>query len=210
MSYDRSTWAAGDTVTSSKLNNIEVGICNSAASLSLTMDPSTFVMTYTLVDNVGVTLSTGQIDLPLETMVVGATYDSETKEIVFELESGAELRVPVGDLISGLQTEITNDNKLASDLVDDSLQENKFVTTGEKAAWNAKADVETEETATLAQSYSLVYDQAAGRFKSAPSGTYVIQDGKLATANYASQTDFNNLQTEVNTLKVDGGDVTNE
>ena len=210
MSYDRSTWAAGDTVTSSKLNNIEVGICNSAASLSLTMDPSTFVMTYTLVDNVGVTLSTGQIDLPLETMVVGATYDSETKEIVFELESGAELRVPVGDLISGLQTEITNDNKLASDLVDDSLQENKFVTTGEKAAWNAKADVETEETATLAQSYSLVYDQAAGRFKSAPNGTYVIQDGKLATANYASQTDFDNLQTEVNTLKVDGGDVTNE
>lgn len=210
MSYDRSTWSAGDTVTSSKLNNIEVGICNSAASLSLTMDPSTFVMTYTLTDNVGVILSTGQIDLPLETMVVGATYDAETKEIVFELESGAELRVPVGDLIEGLQTEITNENKLASDLVSDELQNHKFVTANEKAAWNAKAEVETEETAALAQSNSLVYDEVAGKFKTAPNGTYVIQNGKLAAANYASQSDFDNLQTEVNTLKVDGGDITNE
>lgn len=210
MSYNRSNWAAGDTVTSSKLNNIEVGICNSAASLSLTMDPSTFVMTYTLTDNVGVVLSTGNIDLPLETMVVGAYYDADTKEIVFELESGAELRVPVGDLVSGLQTEITSENKLASDLVSDELQNHKFVTVNEKDAWNAKADVETEETATLAQSNSLVYDEEAKRFKAAPEGTYVIQDGKLAVADYASTTEFNALKTEVETLKMDGGEITNE
>ena len=210
MSYNRSTWAAGDTVTSAKLNNIEVGICDSAASLSLTMDPSTFVMTYRLINNVGDLLSTGEIDLPLETMIVGASYDEETKEIVFELESGGKLRVPVGDLVNGLQTEITPENKLASDLVSDELQEHKFVSAAEKNAWNAKAEAEPEETATLAQSYSLVYDQAAGKFKSAPNGTYVIQDGKLAEANYATQTEFDNLQTEVNTLKVDGGDITNE
>lgn len=210
MSYNRSNWAAGDTVTSSKLNNIELGICNSAASLSLTMDPSTFVMTYTLTDNVGVVLSTGNIDLPLETMVVGAYYDGDTKEIVFELESGAELRVPVGDLVSGLQTEITSDNKLASDLVSDELQDHKFVTTHEKDVWNAKADVETEEIASLAESRSLVYDQEAGKFKTAPNGTYVIQDGKLAVADYASSADFNDLKNEVDTLKMDGGEITNE
>ena len=195
MSYNRSNWAAGDTVTSSKLNNIELGICNSAASLSLTMDPSTFVMTYTMTDNVGTVVSRGEIDFPLETMVVGASYDAETKEIVFELESGSELRVPVGDLVSGLQTEITNENPLASDLVSDALQNHKFVTTGEKAAWNAMADVEPEETATLAAGGVLVYDEEAKKFKSSPTGSYIIQDGKLA---------------DINTLKVDGGDITNE
>ena len=38
----------------------------------------------------------------------------------------------------GLQDEIDSDNKLASDLVDDENQENKFVTSSEKNTWNAK------------------------------------------------------------------------
>lgn len=37
-----------------------------------------------------------------------------------------------------MQTEITSNNKLASDLVDDTNSGNKFVTTSEKQTWNAK------------------------------------------------------------------------
>lgn len=38
----------------------------------------------------------------------------------------------------GLQSEINSDSKLASDLVDDTNQDNKFVTSTEKSTWNAK------------------------------------------------------------------------
>ena len=38
----------------------------------------------------------------------------------------------------GLQSEITSDSKLASDLVDDTNQDNKFVTSTEKNTWNGK------------------------------------------------------------------------
>lgn len=39
------------------------------------------------------------------------------------------------------QNEITSNNKLASDLVNDTNQTNKFVTTQEKTTWNNKADI---------------------------------------------------------------------
>lgn len=38
----------------------------------------------------------------------------------------------------GLQSEITSENKLDSDLIDDTDQDNKFVTSSEKNIWNAK------------------------------------------------------------------------
>lgn len=38
----------------------------------------------------------------------------------------------------GLQSEITSENKLDSDLIDDTDQDNKFVTASDKEAWNAK------------------------------------------------------------------------
>lgn len=38
----------------------------------------------------------------------------------------------------GLQSEITSDNKLDSDLISDADQDNKFVTSAEKNTWNAK------------------------------------------------------------------------
>lgn len=38
----------------------------------------------------------------------------------------------------GLQSEINSDSKLASDLVDDTNQDNKFVTSTEKNTWNGK------------------------------------------------------------------------
>lgn len=42
--------------------------------------------------------------------------------------------------MSGLQEEITINNKLSSDLVDDTNKTNKFVTSAEKTTWNNKSD----------------------------------------------------------------------
>lgn len=74
-----------------------------AASLTLTIDSSTYVMTAQLKDQDGNNLGTAQtIDLPLESVVVSGSYDSLTKEVVLTLQSGNTVRFSVADLVNGL------------------------------------------------------------------------------------------------------------
>ena len=104
-----------------------------AHSLELAIDSQTYVMTATLKNTDGEVLGTPQtIDLPLETMVVGGSYDDTTKKVILTLKNGNTVDFSVADLVSGLQSEITSSNKLNSDLVDDTNQNNKFVTSAEK------------------------------------------------------------------------------
>jgi hypothetical protein len=99
------------------------------ASITVSLDSSTYVLTTTLKDQDGNTLGTAQaVDLPIESVVVSGSYDSATKEVVLVLESGSEIRFSVADLVSGLQPEITSSNKLSADLVDDTSTTHKFTT----------------------------------------------------------------------------------
>ena len=111
------------------------------ASLSLSINSSTYVITATLKDQNGNTLGSSQtIDLPLESVVVSGSYDDETKEVILVLEWGSEIKFSVADLVAWLQSEITNENKLDADLVDDTNSTNKFTNETEKTAWNWKLD----------------------------------------------------------------------
>lgn len=107
------------------------------ASFSLSMNSSTFVITAQLKDQDGNNLGSAQtIDLPLESVVVNGSYDNETKSLILTLENGNTITIPVADLIAGLQSEITADNMLDADLVDDSTSAHKFVSATEKTNWN--------------------------------------------------------------------------
>ena len=108
-----------------------------AHSLELTINSQTYVLTATLKNTSGEALGTSQtIDLPLETMVVGGSYDDTTKKVILTLKNGNTVDFSVADLVEGLQTEITSINKLNSDLVDDTNQNNKFVSSAEKEKIN--------------------------------------------------------------------------
>lgn len=114
------------------------------ASLVLSIDSSTYVITATLKDQDGNTLGTSQtIDLPLESVVVSGSYDSTNKKVILTLKDGSTIDFSVADLISWLQTEITSSNKLNADYVDDTSSTNKFVTASDKSAWNWKQDALT-------------------------------------------------------------------
>lgn len=115
-------------------------VTETGSNFTLSIDPTTFVMTATLKDKNGRALSVQTVDLPLESVVVGGSYDSETREVVLTLENGSVVRFSVADLVSGLQSEITDDDKLSSDLVDDTNSINKFVTATDKTNWDAKLD----------------------------------------------------------------------
>lgn len=84
-----------------------------ATNLSLTIDSSTFVVTAQLLDQNGDNLGTTQtIDLPLESVVVGGSYNDQTKKVVLTLQNGNTVEFSVADLVAGLQSELTATNKL--------------------------------------------------------------------------------------------------
>jgi len=156
-----------------------------AASISLTIDPSTFVVTAQLKDQDNNNLGTAQtIDLPLESVVVSGAYDAATKEVVLTLEGGSTIRFSVADLVSGLQTEITSSNKLDADLVDDSNSAHKFVSTSEKTTWNGKQDT--------------ISDLATIR-SGAAAGATAVQPGDLATV--ATSGDYDDLLNKPDALE---------
>lgn len=153
------------------------------SSLSLSIDPTTFVVTVQLKDQDGNNLGqAGTIDLPLESVVVGGRYDDTTKKVILTLENGSTIEFSVADLVAGLQTEITAQNKLNADYVDDSNSANKFTTTQEKATWNGKQD-------TIADLATIRAGAAAGATALQPSAlngyateTWVGQQGFLKKA----------------------------
>ena len=101
--------------------------------VSMTIDPSTYVMTTQLKDGKGGNVgSPATVDLPLESMVVGGEYDDATKKVILTLKNGETVEFSVADLVSGLQTEITSENPLSADLVAETSNKN-FVTSEEKS-----------------------------------------------------------------------------
>jgi len=86
------------------------------ASLSLSINSSTYVVTGQLKDQDGNDLGTAQtIDLPLESVVVSGSYDSQTKEVVLTLQNGSTIRFSVADLVSGLQPTLTAGSNITID-----------------------------------------------------------------------------------------------
>ena len=102
------------------------------ANFTAEIDNQTYIMTFTLLDRDNNILKQQTIDLPIESLVVSGRYDNTIKAIILTLQSGQTITIPVGDLIGGLQAEITPSNMLGSDLVDDNNNLHKFVSQNQK------------------------------------------------------------------------------
>ncbi len=77
-------------------------ITETGNNIDITMDNNTFVIKFDLKDKNGTIISTKSIDLPLETMVIGASYNKTSKEIILTLKNGQNVEFSIADLISGL------------------------------------------------------------------------------------------------------------
>jgi predicted nucleic acid-binding Zn-ribbon protein len=139
-------------------------IAETGSQIELQINTTTFKFKSILKDKNGnVIFTSNEIDLPLESFIVSATYDNTTKEIVLTLQNGQTLRFSVADLVSGLvsetqlQTILTNyytkaqvDNLLSAKANQSSLnQTNQNVTnlTG-RVSTNEEdiADIKEEQT----------------------------------------------------------------
>lgn len=129
-------------------------------SFDIVVDQQAFKYTFQLKDATGTVLNQKTIDLPIESLVVSGSYDAVNQKIVLTLQNGSTIDIPVGDLVAGLQTEITSQSPLESDLVSDTNQNHKFVTAGEKAQISTNAsDIASLEARMDDYSYAeMVYD----------------------------------------------------
>lgn len=130
------------------IDAIEAGSSSDyAVDIDFGMNSQTFVVTAQLKNKDGDLIGTPKsVDIPLESTVVNGSYNNTTKTLTLTLVSGQSINIPIGDIISGLQAEITAQNPLNADLVDDTNSSHKFVTAADKQTWNGKQDALTFDT----------------------------------------------------------------
>lgn len=197
----------------SMLENYTLSV-DEASKISLDIDTSTYTITMKLLNSKDEELSSDNVDLPLETMVVDAKYNSTTKEIVLTLKNGNTTKFSVADLVSGLasqsalnttNTNLTNLTNSLGDLafvdslskgdvglgnVDNTSDANKPISTATQTALNKKANI--SDLGDLAYLDSLT----ASDVGALPSDTEIPSIEGLA-----KQSDVDGLTTRVGNLE---------
>ena len=112
---DSSANAVQNKVVKAALD-LKGNITTIADAIVLSINPDTYVMSATLKKGNTVIAESNTIDLPLETMVVGGSYDSSTKKVILTLKNGQTVEFSVADLVSGLAPE--NHTHTLSDVTD--------------------------------------------------------------------------------------------
>lgn len=111
---DSSTNAVQNKVVKAALA-LKGDITTIADAIVLSINPDTYVMSATLKKGNTVIAESNTIDLPLETMVVGGSYDSGTKKVILTLKNGQTVEFSVADLVSGLLSSVEHDSSLTGD-----------------------------------------------------------------------------------------------
>ncbi len=116
-------------------------------TLEVSMDSSTYVLTFTCKDGTGTTISTQSIDLPLESVVVNGEYDSDTQSIILTLQNGNTISIPVSDLVDGLVDTTTFETAIQGieDSLDLKANANEVYTKDEV---DGKLDLKADKTTT--------------------------------------------------------------
>ena len=100
---------------------------DSGASIVLSINSSTYVMTLQLKNKAGTVVSSGSIDLPLESMIINGTYDDQTKKLILTLQSGNTIEISLADIISGLENASNKVTTLSSSSTDTQYPSAKCV-----------------------------------------------------------------------------------
>lgn len=121
-------------------------IADSGNKIELSVNSQTYILTATLKNKAGEILNTSQVDLPLEAMIVNATYDSTTKELVLTLQNGTVLRVSLADIVSGL---VSQDDFDDLEVRVDNLEDDVADIKEEQTAQNAEIEELQERVEVL-------------------------------------------------------------
>lgn len=192
---------------------IEQGVPSGQAGskVILSIDPSTYVMTLNLLNKDDEVISTTSVDLPLEEMIVSGRYDATTKKLILTLKNGEEIEIPVGDIISGLQSQInavgilrgTGNGNVVAITIDESLSFVDGVLSVSSALIQQLTNaITTEVQARLADSQEL---RTAISTEAADRAAQIIDLADTIAQEYATvesvNTIANNLGTRIGTIE---------
>jgi len=127
---------------------------NTGSTIAISIDSSTYVVTIGLKNSAGTIISSGTIDLPLESVVVDGRYDNTTKSLILVLDNGNEVTIPIGDLVSGLVP--TNRTIAGVDLVDNITKQELQ----NALDWSNKENVSNKVTSITSSSTNTQYPSA--------------------------------------------------
>ena len=82
------------------------------AKADVALDTSTFVITVSLKDSEGNVVSQDNVDLPLESVVVGG--DEKDGIVTLTLQNGNTITFDIGDLVDGLASQAQHDEDIAA------------------------------------------------------------------------------------------------
>lgn len=183
------------------------------ASLNMTLNSSTYVLTVQLKDQDGNNLGDAKtVDLPLESMVTGGSYSNSTKKITLTQQGGTNVDIDISGIISGLQPTINSSNKLSADYISDGTT-NKAYTATEKTKLNG---IETGAEVNVQSDWNVVDNSLDAFIKNKPTiGTGVLSVWKNSSlqgtfsANATSNADIIiSVPTKTSELTNDAGFLT--
>ena len=170
-----------DSVT--ELKDSKANVSETGNSIEILLNNENYIITVRLLDITGQELSTSNIDLPLESVVVGAEYIDSTKTIRLSLKNGEYIDVPVSSLVSGLVSDETFNKKVGElqNQIDNKISSIPLAT--ENIIGGVKPVPKTEDMTT-------------------PVG--IDEYGKLYTSDVGSTTPGENGATFTPSVSVDG------
>lgn len=105
-------------ILSSQASNIialqeSVEVLNTAtgkvpSTVEMHLNEDNYKLRVTIKNHLGDTISTSEIDFPIEESVVGMTFDEETKKLHLSLRNGTSLDVDISDIFTGVVTTLTD------------------------------------------------------------------------------------------------------
>ena len=120
------------------------------------------------------------------------TGSSDNAQPILTAHAKKSIKELSGGDLSNYQTKITSTNKLNSDLVNDTNQTNKFVTTSEKNTWNAKQNTTDNNLATTNKNITSAINEVNSIAKGANQAlSYASYSAMITAFSSASSTDYN-------------------
>ena len=132
------------------------------ADIALSIDTSTYKMTLELKDNKGQILSSKEIDFPIESMVVNASYANGT--LTLTLQNGNDINVDISSIISGLvpDTRTIAGVDLKDNITATELRTALNVASGAEVNQNAFSNVKVGDTTISADAKTDTLTLVAG------------------------------------------------
>ena len=181
----------GGTTNTYTKSEIDIKFNDVGYSIGLSVDPLTYLMTLDLKNSKGDILSTQNVDLPIESMIVSANYENGMLNLI--LQSGETLNVDISSIINGL---VNNDFTIAGIDMKDNITADELRTALNIIDYNdteLRNDIENLQTNKVGFT-DYATSSKAGVVKISY-GLSCDKDGKLTT-KYATEDDIKNESSQ--------------